>query len=603
MIFSSRWMPSLLPLVICGLRPPTAACLALGASVPIAVAVASRWHGAVEALVVAGTSLLLFPVAGHVLAWAHRRITHEGWGRVRSWLLAVPLAGLLLVPAAGIDEGPGDARWWAKLLALGLAAVAVVLGLSSAPDRADTRSASGFAAGCALAFVASGALWLAAFWPAVMSVDSVIQWQQLATGRYDNVHPAFHTGFMWLVSRIGPMPSPAPVAMAQILLLGFALWLCLAELARWGVPRGVLALVTVLFTVLPANGLLAVTLWKDVPYTALMMILGAQLLAVGRTGGEVLRSWGFLVRLSLVTAAVCLLRHNGMVAVVLLGAFLPFTVPRAHRIRAIAPAVVGLLLFGIVAGPVYRTLDVQPADPAFVSAIPIHHVGAIARARPDTFSPEDRAFLEEVAPLATWQDKYFCYSVVPLLYEAKLDTKRFAQSQPDFLRRWLGWAVQNPRVLLKHQACVSAIVWDVRRRGGFVYLFERQIVPNSSGLSQSPKAPQLRAVLERYLDFSTARGQIWWMWGTGLFLYLGIAAALAASLRSRTWSPLMFVLPAVLSAGSIALVSVAQDFRFMYPMYTVGLLALALPFGRAGGRRAPGAASPAGGSPLKTETV
>ena len=58
------------------------------------------------------------------------------------------------------------------------------------------------------AFAAAGlciavwAVYLLAFWPALMTDDSIDQWFQVLTGQLTGHHPPFHTMLNWLVTRL-----------------------------------------------------------------------------------------------------------------------------------------------------------------------------------------------------------------------------------------------------------------------------------------------------------------------------------------------------------------------------------------------------------------
>ncbi|MEI8314971.1 MAG: DUF6020 family protein, partial [Verrucomicrobiota bacterium] len=141
-----------------------------------------------------------------------------------------------------------------------------------------------YALPCALIWTA----YLLAFWPGIMSSDSVDQWGQMLTGHFNNNHPAFHTLTNWLFTRV--WLSPAAVAMAQILALASVFGLTMRELALWGVPRNIRIVITMLFSLSPVNGLMTITLWKDVPYAISMLGLFALLMQCVRTRWDCLSS-------------------------------------------------------------------------------------------------------------------------------------------------------------------------------------------------------------------------------------------------------------------------------------------------------------------------
>jgi hypothetical protein len=59
-----------------------------------------------------------------------------------------------------------------------------------------------------------GLIYWLAFFPGVMSYDSVSQWDQLSTFKITDLHPAFHTILMWMLTRVWSEfnPKGKPIA-------------------------------------------------------------------------------------------------------------------------------------------------------------------------------------------------------------------------------------------------------------------------------------------------------------------------------------------------------------------------------------------------------
>jgi uncharacterized membrane protein YjfL (UPF0719 family) len=50
-------------------------------------------------------------------------------------------------------------------------------------------------------------VYLLAFWPGLMSPDSLEQWRHIVQGQFNNDHPAFHTLTTWLITRVWIVPA------------------------------------------------------------------------------------------------------------------------------------------------------------------------------------------------------------------------------------------------------------------------------------------------------------------------------------------------------------------------------------------------------------
>ncbi|HZH74453.1 MAG TPA: DUF6020 family protein [Archangium sp.] len=420
-------------------------------------------------------------------------------------------------------------------------------------------------------------IYLLAFWPGLMTVDSVDQWSQMVHGTYSNVHPVFHTLTNWLVTRV--WHSPAAVALVQLLLMAGVFSLAVRELGLWGVPRGLLWGVTLLFALSPINGVMVITLWKDIPYAIANLALFTLLLRVARTRGEALRSGVLLVTLGGVLTVLALLRHNGTMVAVLVVALLFILCPRALRRRMLGVALGTAAAFVLITGPIYKAVGAKPMSRGFALALPIFHVGAIVHAAPESVTPAERRVLESIQAWEIWRDAYSCFSINPQLNNGRIRMEFFEspENRWDFLRLWSRLALKHWDVLLSHQTCVSSLVWRVLPlRGGYTYLFDLNIQPNAFGLEGASKWPKVQEFLRGGLIATAQPERSWWMWRPALYLYVCLFFAVIAALRQRSAWVLLSVLPVLVNSLVLLGINIAQDFRYQYPVYVVALLSPAL---------------------------
>ena len=103
-----------------------------------------------------------------------------------------------------------------------------------------------------------------------MSHDSIIQWRQIATNNIVDYQPALHTLFMWVITRISF--SPALIAIVQIFILALSAGWFLKNIHNWGVSKVWIWTAAIIVACSPINIVLSITIWKDIPYTAIILI-------------------------------------------------------------------------------------------------------------------------------------------------------------------------------------------------------------------------------------------------------------------------------------------------------------------------------------------
>src|SRR6266498_3769486 len=204
-----------------------------------------------------------------------------------------------------------------------------------------------------------GISYLLAFYPGIISFDSVDQWNQLSRFSFSNWHPAYHTILMWLITRV--WYSPASVALFQVviysLVLGYGLYTFRNELR---VPYVLLILLDIAISINPINGMMVITLWKDVLYSIFVLLLTIYIFKLIDSNGTWITSqknWFFL---GLAIGNISLLRHNGFPVGfgTLLICMIVF-----HNYKYFAKTlIISILFFIVVTGPLYRIFKVDKSS-------------------------------------------------------------------------------------------------------------------------------------------------------------------------------------------------------------------------------------------------
>src|SRR5215207_846601 len=100
-------------------------------------------------------------------------------------------------------------------------------------------------------------LWLAAFFPGLMSADSLAIWQQATEGGWRDVHPPIYTAAMWVSAHT--VDSPVLLTLAQSWFLAFAIVSVALACIRAGANRRLVIVVTAILVCTPMVGAFAVT--------------------------------------------------------------------------------------------------------------------------------------------------------------------------------------------------------------------------------------------------------------------------------------------------------------------------------------------------------
>lgn len=310
--------------------------------------------------------------------WACKRLSVRGWLRGRA--LAGLLAAALYASFASFGYRlflSGERMQFSAgrvgMLLLGVVwFVPVLLALLGLVERACVCMAAraepsgrvlqrAFASLWAVA-LACQAVAVASFWPGGFPLDAILQlYQALGLRPLNDWHPVMHT----LLHRFFLLFFDHPGYLVAVQGFFFSLIVARAALTacRFGARLRTVALGVAVFCLLPNQVLSNIGLLKDFPFTY-TLVWGTLLMA------ELVQSPDRLRRPSFVIQAVpCLflmggLRHNGILPMLFMAAALVVVGVRHRRFvgRALACALVPVLLLAGFKGPVYRLLKVEPNE-------------------------------------------------------------------------------------------------------------------------------------------------------------------------------------------------------------------------------------------------
>lgn len=117
--------------------------------------------------------------------------------------------------------------------------------------------------------ISTGLFWLIASYPANMSSDSGLIWKAIRRGTLGDWHTVSYELFVYCTSLGGRFIFL--VAVTQCALVMYSIWFLIRTL-RPEISRVNVDLLTGILFLIPFIGGMAVTIWKDVPFSALLVI-------------------------------------------------------------------------------------------------------------------------------------------------------------------------------------------------------------------------------------------------------------------------------------------------------------------------------------------
>ena len=411
-------------------------------------------------------------------------------------------------------------------------------------------------------------VFLMAFYPGIMTSDTMDQWNQMLTGIYNDHHPAFHTFTIWLLTRVSL--SPTTVAVSQILFLGFvaAKWFEFFEricLSKW-----IIWISLFLFSLSPVNGTMVITLWKDILFSISVLAITLFLVKIVFSRGSWIHSWKSKILLGLVSAFILLFRHDGLpIGVGVLGSvFLLF--PKKFKHWIVVYVIFAGFYFG-VRGPLYEAVGVQRSTSLAESSLSLYSIAGYAKN-----DSQASQFIQSFKIISPNWNCNIADQINPEWRATDLDyTISPIQSMTNLISRM-------PRVLIYFYRCTRSmewIVWDPNGEMRDASNMTEFIVTNPFGIVHDSKIPWLRDIIADWVLNTSRNPSInWFTWRPALFLYINLFVTLTLILRNRSFKFNLISLPIVFQSITFSLIFANPNFRYHYPVLLVSLISWPLLF-------------------------
>ncbi len=406
------------------------------------------------------------------------------------------------------------------------------------------------------------------YWPGMMSHDSMSQWRQIASNDIVDYQPALHTILMWIVTRISF--SPSIVAITQVLFLGLSSGWVLKNIYKWGVDFKWVYLTSWLIALSPINMIMAITIWKDIPYTIVFVtITGLMFQLVLKKSSYKLNDKYYIFITGLIFSLAALFRWNGL-AVSLSCLFMILICTKRWRPSLYIFSITMIVIF-FVRGPIFSMLNIKTSEYIFYT-LPLHHMGAFLSNEVD-FSEKEIEFLDKIAPTESLWD-YDCHVInnafgTTLGVDQIYNKDFLIKNGNRFLSIYFDKLIKNPLIYFNHLKCSSKFIWHPwakMKRMPLKTVEGIKWIPyeNEFGITSASKISSLVLPVTKYIKKTI------FIWKPAIFLIVSVFTFGACLYLYRDKFIFLLFIPIISQTIGIALLTNSQEFRYQYPVIFVG---------------------------------
>lgn len=403
-------------------------------------------------------------------------------------------------------------------------------------------------------------------YPGVLTTDSFATiGQSLGQEAYDNVMPFWHTVTVELFVKLGLWlfdDINAAVALfhgAQILFIAACFGYALETLYRIGLPKWALALVYVLYALMPYNIVYSVTLWKDIPFAGSALLLVTALYRLLKNiGGRK----GNLAVLVIGAFGFSLLRTNGWYAFLVMFFLLSLLLWRQEK-KLVLLLLVVLVVTWFMLNPLLTILNVNGTDFVEAFGIPMQQIARVLHnERP--LAEEDMAMLNEIFYTDRAAELYDPQIVDPVkFYAFRHDRVDYLTEHLwDYIRLYFRIGTQYPTDYWQAWVEQTKGYWN----GGYKYwTYTLKMGQNTFGIVQSPGDNLLSRLYNAAFRYWEKPEILQCLISIGLYVWTLVACCVTNVLKKR--KEFLLTIPIlVLIVGLWLGTPVFSEFRYAYPL-------------------------------------
>lgn len=288
--------------------------------------------------------------------------------------------------------------------------------------------------------------------PGLISYDTIAEAiQGLGYISYTNHHPIIHVLFIEFFIKLGNGifgSYLAGIAMASLFqtLCGAAIYTyALRCLSRWNITFGYRMFALLFFAFFPLIPIYNMTLWKDVwlAWSILLFLLVA--VDIQMKYVDFSKKKHFIL-FSLNMFALVFSKNNGII-ILIFSLISLLLVSKGSRIRIASCALIVIVVFQVVTGPVFSAIGVTKGDIKEALSIPMLQVARVVRDNPENISASDKALIRNIMPYDELGERY--NPKVSDSIKGEFDSDVFSQAKLQYARLWLRLGIQNPRLYIE----------------------------------------------------------------------------------------------------------------------------------------------------------
>ena len=317
---------------------------------------------------------------------------------------------------------------------------------------------------------------LLAFYPGLLTSDSVSQLEQGMQNNYSDAHPVLHSFIIGVLYKINN--SISVICIFQIALFALIWTKACRTLRKYNTKLSYKifqVILTSIILALPINFIHSIIIWKDIIFSYSILALLIYIYIGIKENYNY--SYVDMLLLSIAAVLVMKIRHNGLIISPIVLAIILFMCYKKNKeIKKIIIFIAIFILTFIIACLPEKLCKVQKV--AFSSDLftstRLFAMGALLNGD-IILEEEDYDILNKIIPVEEWKKGYNQYHALNIFYNENYDPQYLSEHEDEFTQIFRKYAKENPRILFRHFKWLNSITWSVEQYGYMNSIFTSNI--------------------------------------------------------------------------------------------------------------------------------
>lgn len=304
-------------------------------------------------------------------------------------------------------------------------------------------------------------LYFIIYYPGILSNDSLSELNMiLGNTPITDHHTVIHFLFMKIPYELGYHITHSKniavsfISITQMIIVSSIYASMVNFINKRNAPKSLVYISIIYFAMTPMHGFYSITMWKDIIFSALCLLLTMELYKlVEKKQITIKNSYSFII----VSLLAVFFRNNAIYMYYILS-IISLYVFRKQLKTIVLMLLIVFATYYTVKGPVYKYFKIKTSASAEYIAIPLQQIGRMAY-KNITFTQKEKKMINKLIPVDELKNSYNPEIVDSIKFNKKYNASAFDNNKIEYLKLWGNLCIKHPAIAIESYLISTLGYW------------------------------------------------------------------------------------------------------------------------------------------------